>query len=162
MQYRVPRELSTWWQRAGRAGRRLDVKATAILLAEPCFFDDEKERLAAKSAERALKRAADVQLQPETNKRVRSNNGSRRNVQTSTSTAAATPDRPKIDPEMDDFINAERRLYNCRRKVTSTHFGNVGLGTLIPYLREIHASCHPSISSSDQPLLLRTLQSSPS
>jgi hypothetical protein len=122
--------LSTWWQRAGREGRGLNIKAFAILLAEACFFDDEKERLAAKSAERAAqKRVADIQLQPETVKRSRNNNGSRRNVQTSTTVdATTTTDRPKIKAEMDDFINADRRPYNCRRAVTSSHFGNVGLG----------------------------------
>ena len=42
--------LSTWWQRAGRVARGLNIKGFAIL-AEACFFDDEKERLAAKNAE---------------------------------------------------------------------------------------------------------------
>jgi superfamily II DNA/RNA helicase len=139
VQYRVPRELSTWWQRAGRAGRNLGIKATAILLAEPCFFDDEKERLAAKSTERATqKRAAEVQLQPETVKRSRNNKGStsRRNVQASTTTGATTTtDKLKINPEMDDFINADRRPCNCRRAVTSSHFGNVGLRKFASYLR---------------------------
>ena len=139
MQYRVPRVLSTWWQRAGCAGRGLNIKAVAILLAEACFFDDEKERLAAKNAERAAqKRVADGQMQPETVKRSRNNNGSRRNIQTSTTAGATTTmDRLKIDPEMDDFINADHRPCNCRRAITSSHFGNVSLGKFIPYLSRI-------------------------
>jgi len=56
VQYRVPRALSTWWQQAGHVGRSLNIKATAILLAEPCFFDDKKECLAAKSAEQAAQK----------------------------------------------------------------------------------------------------------
>jgi hypothetical protein len=43
--------LSTGWQWASRAGRGLNIKAFAILLAEVSFCDDEKERLAAKNAE---------------------------------------------------------------------------------------------------------------
>ena len=148
MQYRVPKELSTWWQRAGRAGRNLGIKATAILLAEPCFFDDEKERLAAKSAERAKqKRAAEVQLQPETVKRSRNNKGSRRNVHASTTSTTNASDRPKINPEMDDFINAEHRPCNCRRAVTSSHFGNVGLRKFTSYLRLSRTMPHAFLPS---------------
>ncbi|KZP21374.1 hypothetical protein FIBSPDRAFT_740932, partial [Athelia psychrophila] len=50
VQYRVPQNLSTWWQRAGCAGRSLSVDATAILLAEPQYFDDEKEKAALRTA----------------------------------------------------------------------------------------------------------------
>jgi hypothetical protein len=39
----------------------------------------------------------------------------------------------KIDPEMDDFINAERRPANDRRKITNTHFRNDGLGASISF-----------------------------
>jgi hypothetical protein len=35
-------QFSTWWQHAGHAGQRLSVNATAILLAEAQYFDDEK------------------------------------------------------------------------------------------------------------------------
>jgi hypothetical protein len=70
--------LSTWWQRADRVARGLNIKRFAILLVEACFFNDEKERLAAKNTERATqKRTADIQLQPETVKCSRNNNGSR-------------------------------------------------------------------------------------
>jgi len=51
----VCKELSTWWQRAGHTGRRLSVDAIAILLVEPCFFDDEKEKLVQKVAAKATK-----------------------------------------------------------------------------------------------------------
>ena len=70
IQYQACKELSTWWQRAGHAGRRLLVNAVAILLVEPCFFDDEKEKLVQKAAVKATKniaagqkRAAEGQLQ---------------------------------------------------------------------------------------------------
>ena len=151
MQYRAPRTLSTWWQRAGRVARGLNIKGFATLLAEACFFDDEKERLAAKNAERAAqKHTADIQLQPETTKRSRNNNGSRRNVQTSTAVGATTTtDRPKIEAEMDDFINADCRPYNCRRAVTSSHFGNVGLG-MHSFSVDVDRSC--LMSSSHQSL----------
>lgn len=58
IQYRACKELSTWWQRAGRAGRRLSVNAIAILLVEPCFFDDEKEKLVQKVAEKVSRNVA--------------------------------------------------------------------------------------------------------
>jgi hypothetical protein len=54
----VCKELSTWWQRAGHTGRRLSVNAIAILLVEPCFFDDEKEKLVQKAAEKVLRNVA--------------------------------------------------------------------------------------------------------
>ena len=90
-------------------GRNLDTKATAILLAEACFFDDEKKRLAAKSAERATqKHATEVQLQPGTVKCSCNNNSSRQNVQVSIAAGTTTTtDRQKINPEMDNFINAK-------------------------------------------------------
>ena len=102
MQYRVPQELSTWWQWASHVGRNLDTKATAT---------------------------------------------------------TTTTDRQKIDPEMDDFINAEHRPCNCRRAVTSSTFGNVGLSMFIPYLSRIMPHL-PSISLSDRLILLQTLQGS--
>lgn len=46
VQYRVPSSLSTWWQRAGRAVRNLDLDGTAILISEPSHFDDEKAKAA--------------------------------------------------------------------------------------------------------------------
>lgn len=126
------KELSTWWQRAGRAGRRLSVDAIAILLVEPCFFDDEKEKLVQKAAEKASKniaagqkRAAEGQLQSAPAKRSRT--GTMAPTQ-ATTIVFETVDCTKIDPEMDDFINAERRPANDRRKIANTHFGNDNLG----------------------------------
>ena len=136
IQYRACKELSTWWQRAGRTGRRLSVDAIAILLVEPCFFDDEKEKAVQKAAEKTTKNlaagqkhTAEGQLQSAPAKR----------SQTSTMAAAAAPRaattivfetaaRTRIDPEMDDFINTERRPANDRRKIANTHFGNDNLG----------------------------------
>ena len=45
------KELSTFWRRAGRAGRNLAIYAIAILLAEASLFDDEKDKVAQKVAE---------------------------------------------------------------------------------------------------------------
>ena len=60
-----------WWQRAGHTGRSLSINAIAILLVEPCFFDDEKVKLLKQAAEMASKsvaagqkRTAEGQLQP--------------------------------------------------------------------------------------------------
>ena len=123
IQYRACKALSTWWQRAGRAGRRLSVDAIAILLVEPCVFDDEKEKVVQKAAEKATKnlaagqkRAAEGQLQSALAKRSRT-------------IVFETADRTRIDPEMDNFINAERHPANDRRKIANTHFGNDNIGT---------------------------------
>lgn len=130
MQYRVPRSLGTWWQRAGRGGRRLSVDATAILLVEPRYFDLEKEkaaiRAAARAAESRLKRSADGQLQPESSKRPRTSATVTARVPPSTvEVPSSSVEKPKIDQAMDDFINAKKRpAYMCRRKVASVHFGN--------------------------------------
>lgn len=135
IQYRVCKELSTWWQRAGRAGRRLSVNSVAILLVEPCFFDDEKEKLVQKAAAKATKniaagqkRAAEGQLQSVPVKRSRTSTAA---PQAAPTIVFETADRAKIDPEMDDFINAERRPANDRRKIANTHFGNNNLGNFI-------------------------------
>ena len=132
IQYRACKELSTWWQRAGRAGRSLSVDAVAILLVEPCFFDDEKEKLLKKAAEKILrnvqKRTAEGQLQPARAKRFRSTVAA---PHSTTAVLFETVERVKIDLEMDNFINAERRPANDRRKIANTHFGNDNLGKSI-------------------------------
>ncbi|KAF9011587.1 P-loop containing nucleoside triphosphate hydrolase protein [Hymenopellis radicata] len=46
IQYRAPKSLSTWWQRAGRAVRDLELNGTAVMLVEKEYFDEEKKRLA--------------------------------------------------------------------------------------------------------------------
>ena len=134
IQYRACKELSTWWQRAGRAGRSLSVNAVAILLVEPCFFDDEKEKLLKKAAEKVSKnvaagkkRAAEGQLQSAPAKRSR-NMGHMPAPRATITILSETVERMKIDPEMDNFINAERRPPNDRRKIANTHFGNDNLG----------------------------------
>lgn len=140
IQYRVCKELSTWWQRAGRAGRSLSVNAIAILLVEPCFFDDEKEKILKKAAEKARvsknvaagqKRAPEGQLQPAATKQSRSSMAAPAAPHATSTKLFETVERMpvKIDPEMDNFINAERRPANDRRKIANTHFGNDNLGT---------------------------------
>jgi hypothetical protein len=42
IQWKVTCDLSTLWQRFGRAGRNKAVNATATLIAEPKYFDDAK------------------------------------------------------------------------------------------------------------------------
>jgi hypothetical protein len=106
IQYRATNKFSTWWQRAGWSGCSLAVKATAILLVEPCFFDEEKEKAAQKAAEHATKRAAGGQLQPANTKRACTSKGTR---QGPGSTVDIIGEKSHISKEMDDFINAERR-----------------------------------------------------
>jgi hypothetical protein len=139
IQYRACKELSTWWQRAGRAGQSLSVNAIAILLVEPCFFDDEKEKLLKKAAEKisknvaaGQKRAAEGQLQSAPAKRSRNIGHMPATRATITILSdTVTVERMKIGPEMDNFINAERRPANDRRKIANTHFGNDNLGKSI-------------------------------
>jgi hypothetical protein len=71
--------------------------------------------VAQKAAERTQKRAADGQLQPATNKRSRTGTGANRSK--TTIEAPKTADSDKIDKEMDDYINAERRPSKCRRQL---------------------------------------------
>jgi len=123
VQYGASKELSTYWQRAGRAGRDYSIDAVAILLVEPRYFDDEKEKMAQKAAEKtAGKRTADGQLQPASSKRSRTGATSR-----SAGTAKVPSDSRKLDKAMDDYINAERRPGKCRRKGCNDHFGNNNL-----------------------------------
>jgi hypothetical protein len=82
--------------------------------------------VAQKAAERTQKRAADGQLQPATNKRSRTATGANRSK--TTIEAPKTADSDKIDKEMDDYINAERRPSKCRRQLCNNHFGNNDLG----------------------------------
>ena len=128
VQYRVPRELSTWIQRAGRAARNPNLQATAILIAEPSYFDDEKEKVAQKTAERnSRKRRADGELQPSTSQRPRLSLNSHRPHTTASTTQVVDPETNqdlRCEKAMDDFINAERRPEKCRRRVVNNHFGN--------------------------------------
>jgi superfamily II DNA/RNA helicase len=121
IQYRATNKFSTWWQRAGQSGHSLAVKATAILLVEPCFFDEEKEKAAQKAEKRATKNAAEGQLQPANTKRARTSKGTR---QGPGSTVEIIGEKSRISKEMDDFINAEWHPENCRRKVANTNLGN--------------------------------------
>ncbi|KAI0708349.1 P-loop containing nucleoside triphosphate hydrolase protein [Earliella scabrosa] len=41
VQFMAPSSLSTWFQRAGRAGRRADIRARAILLVQPTVFHEK-------------------------------------------------------------------------------------------------------------------------
>ena len=56
VQYRVPKELSTFIQRAGHAAHNPNLQATAVLLAEPSYFDDKKEKAAQKVLDRNMKK----------------------------------------------------------------------------------------------------------
>lgn len=130
VQHRAPKSLSTWWQRAGRAGRSLAINAVAILLAEPCFFDAEKKAAAEQAAQRAAdkKRPAETQLQPESSKRARTSRNTSSRAKTGKTieeTGMGDPESLRIDKEMDEFINADRIAHGCRRHVATTHFGNI-------------------------------------
>jgi len=122
VQYRVPKELNTWIQRAGRAARDPKLNAMAVLIAEPSYFDDKKKRAAERAAARdARKRQAVGQLQLAASKRPGA----------STAGAQSRDDveeelRPvlKCEKAMDDSINAGQRAEKCRRKVVNAHFGN--------------------------------------
>jgi hypothetical protein len=102
------------------------LQATAILIAEPSYFDDEKEKVAQKAAERnARKRQAEGQLQPSTSQHPRVSLDSRRPTGSTTQIAAPeTYQDLRCEMAMDNFINAERRPEKCRRKVINNHFGN--------------------------------------
>jgi superfamily II DNA/RNA helicase len=126
VQYRVPKELSTFIQRAGRAARNPNLQATAVLLAEPSYFDDEKEKAAQRAAERnAKKRAADGHLQPSVAKQPCSSlDGSRDRGEVVEVVVPEIATESRCEPAMDNFLNADRRPEKCRRKVVNNHFGN--------------------------------------
>ncbi|KAF9030737.1 P-loop containing nucleoside triphosphate hydrolase protein [Hymenopellis radicata] len=155
IQYGVPKSLSTWWQRAGRAVRDYKLNGTAILLAEPSYFDDEKAKAATKKAEAEKERLEQEELhrkaiadaiaaaqaagtQP-TNSRKRklTENKSSRKRKKTTETIPEIRDKDvfgqeiKIEQSMDDFINAENRVVRCRRRVVLTHFGSVNLAPIV-------------------------------
>lgn len=126
VQYRVPKELSTFIQRAGRAARNPNLQATAVLLAEPSYFDDEKEKAAQRAAERnAKKRAADGHLQPSVAKQPCSSlDGGRDRGEVVEVLVPEIIAESRCEPAMDNFLNADRRPEKCRRKVVNNHFGN--------------------------------------
>lgn len=64
IQFRVPGDFCTLWQRFGRAARSMGTRGTAILLAEKQFFDAEKKESDARKAKRAdeRKRKAEEQV----------------------------------------------------------------------------------------------------
>jgi hypothetical protein len=132
----------------------LAISATAILLAEACLFDDEKDKAAQKAAERTQKHAADGQLQPATNKCSHTTTGT---IQSNTTIEASKDaDNDKIDKEMDDYINAESQPCKCHRQVCNDHFGNNDLGMIIlsPFVLIVS---HPLNGRSFIHALLRTL-----
>jgi len=129
VQYRVPKELSTFIQRAGRAAHNPNLQATAVLLAEPSYFDDEKEKAAQRAAERnAKKRVADGHLQPSVVKQpCLSLDGSRGRGEVVEVVVPEIATESRCEPAMDKFLNADRRPEKCRRKVINNHFGNKDL-----------------------------------
>ncbi len=157
IQYGVPKRLSTLWQRFGCAVRDYRLHGTAILLAEPCHFDDEKEKAAAKQAEAEeekrksdeIKRkaveeaiaAAQASGVTVSNSRKRKSDSSanysrKRRKTTNKPEKAPEPEETdifgrviKTERAMDDFINAENRAVRCRRKVVLSHFGSINLRT---------------------------------
>ncbi|KAH7917208.1 P-loop containing nucleoside triphosphate hydrolase protein [Leucogyrophana mollusca] len=46
VQFMVPASLSIWMQRAGRAGRSIEIRARAILLVQPTVFQEKNPKLA--------------------------------------------------------------------------------------------------------------------
>lgn len=139
VQYRVPKELSTWIQRAGRAARDPTLSATAVLIAEPSYFDEEKEQAAQRAAERiAKKRPAVGQLQPSASKRVYTQtDGSRAGDEAVEAAGPSILSESRCEKAMDDFINASRRHEKCRRKVVNRHFGNNDLRKSLSVFKSI-------------------------
>ncbi|KAF8900799.1 P-loop containing nucleoside triphosphate hydrolase protein [Mucidula mucida] len=159
IQYGVPKRLSTLWQRFGRAVRDYQLHGTAILLAEPCHFDDEKEKAAAKQAEAEeekrksdeIKRkaveeaiaAAQASGVTVSNSRKRKSDSSanysrKRRKTTNKPEKAPEPEETdifgrviKTERAMDNFINAENRAVRCRRKVVLSHFGSINLQPIV-------------------------------
>ena len=60
VQWKVPSSLSTLWQRFGRAGRDRSEEATAVLLAEKEYFDEERKLKMARQEKRKRKMAAQL------------------------------------------------------------------------------------------------------
>lgn len=120
------------------------MRATAILLAEPAFFDDEKERAASQAARKGLgKRTAMGQLQQLNTKRSRS---SAVGAQTTDRNIVDKPAGLQCEKAMDDFVNAESHLEKCCHKIVNNHFGNVNLHKLLSPIRMIIFSQHSSTS----------------
>jgi superfamily II DNA helicase RecQ len=129
VQYRVPRELSTWIQRAGRAARNPDLSATAVLIAEPTFFDEEREAAAQRAADRnAKKRQAEGQLQLSSSRRPGSSaTNAQSRAEITEQSDPGSFEELRCEKAMDNFINAGRQAEKCRREVVNIHFGNNGL-----------------------------------
>lgn len=102
-------------QRLGRAGRDPSLETMGLLLAEPRFFDDEKEKKAAQAETRAL-RAANRAAKTNASKNVKVGQKRKRK------------EAPEIEPELDTLINAKTASNTtpkaCRRDVCNKYFEN--------------------------------------
>ena len=105
------------------------MSATAVLIVEPTFFDEEREAAAQRAADRnAKKRQAEGPLQPSSSKRPGSSaTGAQSRVEITEQSNPGSSEELRCEKAMDDFIDAGRRAEKCQREVVNIHFGNKGL-----------------------------------
>lgn len=154
VQYGLPKDLCTLWQRFGCAG---ESEATAVLLAEPQYFDDDRKEKIAKKMKRVAKRKAGSPLAAPYAKRsgstdhcqdpavvVVADDSEDSNSDTPTSDGDASVDESiferrtdeakqasynapptrELGSALDDLVNARTRGIPCRRIVPNTFFLN--------------------------------------
>ncbi|KAI5993424.1 P-loop containing nucleoside triphosphate hydrolase protein [Pisolithus albus] len=143
VQWRATCQLSTLWQRWGRAARARGMSGTAILFAEKELFDDVKEERKLRqearkrrsetheSGSRPPKRpalgadnAATNSTKYEYQEVDESNSKPGPSVSTSSGQKGLKKQKKELDPAMDCLINADSRGFMCRRAVIETRFQN--------------------------------------
>jgi superfamily II DNA/RNA helicase len=107
VQYQVLRELSTWNQRAGWVDHNPDLRATAVITAEPSFCDEEREAAAQRAADQnAKKHQAVGQLQLSSLKCPGSStNSAQSRAEVTEKSNPGSSEELRCKKAMDDFTN---------------------------------------------------------
>ena len=98
----------------------------AVLIAEPSYFDDEKEKAAQQVVERAARRQAEGQLQPSNAKQAHTSLASGWDHGEAVEELLIAPES-RCEKAMDEFLNTVHCPHKCRCKVVNVHFGNIDL-----------------------------------
>ncbi|KAJ3764578.1 P-loop containing nucleoside triphosphate hydrolase protein, partial [Lentinula raphanica] len=136
VQYRMPADMCTLWQRFGRAGRDFSLEAIAVLLVENSHFDTErvqvinrKRQAAAQASERAAKRARPnhaaeslaQSLGLDCSLATRIARYSKRLMHAAPG-ARNSKKEVELGTPLDDMVNAATRGFNCYREPILLYF----------------------------------------
>jgi hypothetical protein len=111
------------------------LNAIAVLIAEPSYFDEEKQLVVRRAADRAAKKGqADSQLQTSTLKCVCTSAANATGNDEVEEVEATIAPETHGEKAMDDFINVGQCEEKCHHKIVNIHFGNNDLRKLLSHL----------------------------